>query len=166
MKIFTAIILKWLTGFTRALIIGVLLLMQFSCAKNTGLADLTCVVSSIEQGECPSIPTLQKGVLNLQQDGGFELTGNYASCYHSANVRILGQYQHSTTPKRIIEIELAADNITQDQGKKIEFPRTIGFINLDNTTLEGNYIDIWSNIRTKGLVKQETIAKKLQCKSS
>lgn len=86
------------------------------------------------------------------------------SCFQSSKVRILGQYQHTETPTQIIEMELSAEKIEQNEGKKIDFPRTIGVINLDRTSGKGNFIDIWSNIRMKGLVKQETIPKELNCK--
>ena len=125
---------------------------------------MTCVVSTPEQEECQSIPTLSSGTLSLKRNGSFELTGNYVSCFQSSNVQMLGQYQYTVTPTQITEIELSAEKIEQDEGKKIDFPRTIGVINLDRNSGEGNFIDIWSNIRMKGLVRQENMPKKLLCK--
>lgn len=137
--------------------------MLSSCTGINGLDNLTCAVSTPEVSECQSIPTLNKGALNLKRNGTFTLSGDYVSCFQSSHVLITGRYQHEITPKQVVEIELSAETIDQEEGEKIEFPRTIAVINLDQKSGQGNFIDIWSSIRTKGLVKQEIIAKTLQC---
>ena len=157
-------VFRYPDGFFTALLAGIILLPLMACSNNPGLANMNCTVSTTGKEECQSIPTLSSGTLKLKRNGSFELTGNYMSCFQSSKVRILGQYQHTETPTQIIEMELSAEKIEQNEGKKIDFPRTIGVINLDRTSGKGNFIDIWSNIRMKGLVKQETIPKELNCK--
>lgn len=137
--------------------------MLSACTRNNGLGNLTCAVSTPDVSECQSIPTLNKGTLDLKRNGTFTLSGDYVSCFQSSHVQITGRYQHAITPKQIVELELSAETITQEEGEKIEFPRTIAVINLDRKSGQGNFIDIWSTIRMKGLVKQEIIANALQC---
>jgi len=157
---------RWLGRLIPAFHVGVILLSLMACSNNSRLDNMTCTVSTPEQKDCQSIPTLIQGTLSLKRNGSFELTGNYASCFQASSVQIAGQYLYTVTPKQIIEMELSAEKIEQDEGTKIDFPRTIAVINLDQNSGEGNFIDIWSDIRTKGLVRQENIPKKLHCKPS
>lgn len=138
--------------------------MMPACEKKSDLGRMSCIVSSTEESECQSLPTLTKGVLTIHQNYRFDLTGDYVSCFESSSVQIAGKYRYKTTASEVIEMELSAESIVQNGDEKTEFPRTIAVINLDKNSGQGNFIDIWSNIRMKGLVKQDTIAKTLQCK--
>ena len=97
--------------------------MLSACTGNNGLDNLTCAVSTPDVSMCQSIPTLNKGTLNLKQNGSFELSGDYVSCFQSSHVLITGRYQHVITPQQIIEMELSAETIAQED----DLDRSSGF---------------------------------------
>ncbi len=133
-------------------------------SKPSSLANMTCHISTPDTKGCTGIPTLRSGTLHIQEDNAFELTAHYDGCFFMEDVRKTGKFQVSHF-NNTMSLELLT---TQTKGVKdttSDFPRTLGFANLNNDKLDGYFVDISAVIRGRGRETKDVITSTLQCKA-
>ena len=134
------------------------------CAQEkSSINGMVCTLSTQQTKDCSSTPVLQHGMLKTDSNGEFELKGHYDACFHVEDVIIKGKYTHLTTGKTLT-LELLATNIKGSKDAPEDFPRTVGFMKLDNKTLNGTFDDIWATIRAQNTNSERKAPISLNCK--
>lgn len=144
----------------------VTMLMQgflLGCAQEkAAVADMVCQLSAKRTNDCSSTPVLQYGVLTTSSKGTFELKGHYDACFHVEDIIIKGKYKHFILNKAL-NLELLATYTDGSTEASQDFPRTIGFVKLNNDTLEGTFVDIWATIRAQEANANNKVPLSLHC---
>ena len=118
------------------------------CSKTDATGDLLCQLTAQQKQTCTAVLSLESGVLRLKEAGRFELVAHYDACFQSGDITVSGEYYQQQPHESVLDIELLATS-TQMKGQAVErFPRTIGLVTLNNTSLTGRFMDIWAMIRT------------------
>lgn len=119
-----------------------------SCSKTSSTGNLVCQLAAKEKQSCSSVLSLESGVLRFnEQEHHFVLEADYDACFQSETVKITGDYQQQPH-KSVFDMELLARYIEFKNNTVERFPRTIGLVTLNNTSLKGRFVDIWAMIRT------------------
>jgi hypothetical protein len=115
---------------------------------NTPIADMFCRLSTKQTETCSSTLVLVNGELQIFGNRRFELLGHYNACFHIEDVTIKGTYQLLNLDDAW-HLELLGEQLNDQRGKIKDFPRTIGRVDLNKSTLKGVFIDIWAVIRNQ-----------------
>lgn len=126
------------------------------------LKSMTCNITTPDPNGCTGISTLHSGVLTISKDGTFKLKAHYNGCFIIEDVMKSGKFQASYF-KETMSFELLATRVTGMKDNKSDFPRTLGFANLNYDRLDGYLIDISAVIRERGRNTKNIITAKLQC---
>ncbi|SFK12036.1 hypothetical protein SAMN05216302_100116 [Nitrosomonas aestuarii] len=126
------------------------------------LQSMTCNITTPDTNDCTGMPTLQSGVLTLAKTGTFKLKALYNGCFIVENVTKSGIFQGSHF-KETTHFELLTTQMIGIKNNATDFPRTLGFANLNNNNLDGYLIDISVVMRTYGQNTDNIVTAKLQC---
>lgn len=152
--------------FAVVLMMGVSMLIQRSPAATSlapfNLKNMTCYITLADRNDCTGIPTLHSGVLAISEDGTFKLEARYEGCFMVENVTKSGKYEASPF-EEIMSLELLTTKITGMKDTPLDFPRTLGFANLNYDKLDGYFIDLSAVIRARGRHTDNISTSKLQC---
>lgn len=142
-----------------------ILLLTSPAAKSEepfSLENMICHIASGDKYNCTGTPTLQTGVLSISKQGTFEMKASYAGCFMMENVTKSGKYETSFFDTSM-SLELLT---TKTKGMKSvisDFPRTLGYANLEYDKLGGYFIDLSSSIYGRGRSAEYNTPLKLQC---
>ena len=125
--------------------------------------SLHCQLTTKTPSECPGVPTLETGTLEISSHGKFELNGHYNACFHIEDVSINGKSRLYKLHNGYA-LELLGTQFEKTDGSLDKFPKTIGFINLSRDSLQGRFVDLWAMIRSHGQTRQEPLYTNLNCK--
>lgn len=149
------------------MLIGISILIQKNPAATPrepfNLKNMTCYITSENTNDCTGIPTLHSGVLVISKDGTFELKAQYEGCFMVENVTKSGKYEASPF-EEIMSLELLTAKTTGMNDAISDFPRTLGFANLNYDKLDGYFVDLSAVIRAHGHYRDNITTSKLQCK--
>lgn len=126
------------------------------------LRNMTCYVSSADTNGCTGIPTLRSGKLVISKAGTFKLKARYEGCFMVENITKSGKYEASYS-KGTISLELLATMTKESKGAISDFPRTLGFANLNYDRLDGYFVDLSAVIHGRGRHNGNISNSKLQC---
>lgn len=126
------------------------------------LKNMTCRITLTDKNGCTGIPTLHSGVLTISKEGTFKLKAHYEGCFMVEKVTKSGKYQASHF-KETMSLELLTTKTAGMENAVSDFPRTLGFANLNYDRLDGYFIDISAVIRGRGRHTENIITSKLQC---
>ena len=126
------------------------------------LKNMTCRITTPDTKGCTGIPTLRSGVLTIWKEGTFELKAHYDGCFFIENVTTSGKFLASHF-KNNMSLELLSTRTTGVQDTPGDFPRTLGFANLQYDKLNGYLVDFSAVIRGRGRDAEDVITSKLQC---
>lgn len=126
------------------------------------LRNMTCQITTPNTKGCTGIPTLQSGVLIISKDGTFELNAHYDGCFFKEDVTKSGQFDASHS-KKSMSLELLSTKTFGVKGTSTDFPRTLGFANLNYKGLDGYLVDLSAVIRARGRDTKEVTSSNLQC---
>lgn len=141
-----------------------LLLMGGCKSENHPFGNLNCQLTTTGSKQCPDVPTLEKGKLTISAKGHFELNGRYDACFHIEDVSIKGRTKLYKLHNGYA-LELLGTQFQKTDGSRDDFPRTIGFVHLNEKSMTGRFIDLWAVIRGQGQNRPEMINSHLQCKA-
>ncbi len=127
------------------------------------LNTMTCHIRSAETNGCTGIPTLQSGVLVIAKEGTFTLEAQYHGCFMIEQVNKSGRFQVSRF-KETTSFELLTTQTTGMHDAITDFPQSLGFVHLNNDTLDGYWVDISPVIRGHGRHTEKITNTELQCK--
>jgi glyoxylate carboligase len=148
------------------ILMGMAILVEMSSTAMSqepfDLKNMTCHIASADTNGCTGIPTLHSGVLAISKEGAFKLKAHYEGCFMVEKVTKSGRYQVSRF-KETMSLELLATKTTGMADTASDFPRTLGFANLNYGRLDGYFIDISAVIRGRGRHAENIITSKLQC---
>ncbi len=130
--------------------------------KPSDLRNMTCQITTPNTKGCTGIPTLQSGVLIISKDGTFELKAHYDGCFFKEDVTKSGKF-YASHSKKSMSLELLSTKTIGVQGTPTDFPRTLGFANLNYKELDGYLVDFSAVIRARGRDTSEVTSSKLQC---
>jgi hypothetical protein len=134
-------------------------------ANPSDLNNMTCRITTPDTKGCTGIPTLRSGVLTLLKEGTFELKAHYDGCFVMEDVTTSGKFLVSQF-KNTMSLELLSTRTTGAKDTAGEFPRTLGFANLQYDKLDGYFVDFSAVIRGRGRHTKDVITSKLQCEVS
>ena len=123
---------------------------------------LHCKLNLETPPKCPEVPVLETGTLEISPRGRFELAGRYNACFHIEDVHITGRTKLYKLHNGHA-LELLGTRFEKTDGSLDEFPRTIGFIHLDDDSLQGRFVDLWAMIRSHGQSRQKVLHTNLRC---
>ncbi len=126
------------------------------------LNNMTCHIRSAETNECTGIPTLQSGILVIAKEGTFTLEARYHGCFMAEQVTQSGRFQVSRF-KETTRLELLTTETMGMHDAIADFPRTLGFVHLNNATLDGYWVDVSPVIRGHGRHTEKLTNAELQC---
>lgn len=126
------------------------------------LKNMTCHIESAQTNDCTGIPTLHSGELVISKEGIFELKAHYHGCFMVEKVAKYGRFQASRF-KEIVSLELLTTKTVGMKDTVPDFPRTLGFVNLNYSTLDGFFVDISAVIRGYGRHPENIMTLKMQC---
>lgn len=126
--------------------------------------NMSCHVTTPDTKGCTGIPTLRSGLLTISKDGTFKLKAHYDGCFFIEDVTKSGKYLAAHF-KNNMSLELLSTNTTGEKDVKTNFPRTLGFANLNDDKLDGYLVDISAVIRGRGRHTKNVTISKLQCES-
>ena len=129
------------------------------------LNNMTCRITSPETKGCTGLPTLRSGVLTISKEGTFELKGHYDGCFVVEDVTTSGKFLASHF-KNTMSLELLSTKTTGVKDTAGDFPRTLGFANLQYGQLDGYFVDFSALIRGRGRHTKDVMTSKLQCEVS
>lgn len=148
------------------LLIGIAILMGTNlpvmALAPSDLTNMTCHITTPDTEGCTGIPTLSTGILIISTDGTFELKAHYEGCFFMENVTISGKFNASHF-KNMMSLELLTMQTAGVKDTIADFPRTLGFANLNYDKLDGYFVDISAVIRGRGRDTTNIITSKLQC---
>ncbi len=126
--------------------------------------NMTCNITTQDTNKngCTGIPTLQSGMLVISKKGSFKLKAYYEGCFMVENVTKSGEYEASIF-EETLSFELLTTKTTGIKDTISDFPRTLGFANLNYDRLDGYLIDMSAVIRERGRHTKNIITAKLQC---
>ena len=137
--------------------------LQAMSSKTTKLINMTCHIMTPDTKGCSGIPTLQSGLLTISKNETFELNARYEGCFFIEDVTKSGKF-HASYFKKSMSFELLTTKATGVKDTTTDFPRTLGFANLNYAKLDGYFVDISAVIRGRGRETKNVITSKLQCK--
>ena len=106
-------------------------------------ADLMCTIS-IERDVCSPLPVIVEATIDLSDSiTRFDFVARYQSCFSERNVKIQGRLLQTVNHDSAQEFELLGEYY-EPVTDFIVFPRTIAYLMLDKTTLQGMLTDVWS----------------------
>lgn len=126
--------------------------------------NLHCQLATKTQKECPGVPTLETGTLEISSHGKFVLNGRYNACFHIEDISISGKSRLYKLHNGYA-LELLGTQFEKTDGSVDKFPKTIGFINLNKESMKGRFVDLWAIIRGHGKNRPDSIYTHLQCES-
>ncbi|MDH3600330.1 MAG: hypothetical protein OEU26_11890 [Candidatus Tectomicrobia bacterium] len=126
------------------------------------LKNMTCHITTPETKSCTGIPTLRSGVLTISTDGTFQLKAHYDGCFVIEDVTKSGKF-HASHFKNSMSLELLSTQTAGVKDTASEFPRTLGFANLNDDNLDGYLVDFSAMIRGRGHHIKDVITSKLKC---
>ncbi len=126
------------------------------------LKNMTCHIESAQIGDCTGIPTLHSGELVISKEGTFELKAHYEGCFMVEKVAKSGRFQASRF-KEMVSLELLTTKTVGMKDTVSDFPRTLGFANLNYDRLDGYFVDLSAVIQGYGLHPENIMTLKLQC---
>lgn len=126
------------------------------------MKNMTCYISSTATDECTGIPTLHSGTLAIAKEGTFILQAQYHGCFMVEQVTKSGRFQLSRFSETM-SLELLTIKVTGTKDAVADFPRTLGFANLNYDTLDGYFVDISAVLRGYGRHSGTITTAKLQC---
>jgi glyoxylate carboligase len=126
------------------------------------LKNMTCRITTPDTKGCMGIPTLRSGVLTISKEGTFELKAHYDGCFFIEDVTTSGKFLASHF-KNTMSLELLSTKTAGVKDTAGDFPRTLGFANLEYDKLNGYLVDFSAVIRGRGRHAKDVIASKLQC---
>ena len=148
------------------LMVGISILIQRSTTATSqvpfNLKNMTCYIKLADTNDCTVIPTLHSGVLAISEDGTFKLEAQYEGCFMVENVTKLGKYEASSF-EETMSLELLTTKTTGMKDALLDFPRTLGFANLNYDKLDGYFVDLSAVIRARGRHTDNITTSKLQC---
>ena len=148
------------------MLIGISILIQKSPAATSqepfNLKNMTCYITLANTNGCTGIPTLHSGVLAISKDGTFKLEAHYEGCFMVENVTKSGKYEASPF-EETMSLELLTTRTTGMKDALSDFPRTLGFANLNDDKLDGYFVDLSAVIRARGRHTDNITTSKLQC---
>ncbi|SNX58819.1 hypothetical protein SAMN06296273_0284 [Nitrosomonas ureae] len=147
------------------ILMGTLFLQKNSMATSQepfDLKNMTCYISIMNTNDCTGIPTLHSGVLTILKEGTFELKAQYEGCFMAEKVTESGKYEVFRF-KETMSLELLTTKTMGMKDAIADFPRTLGFANLNYDKLNGYFVDISAVIRGHGRHPENIITSKLQC---
>ncbi len=148
------------------ILVGIAIIAWISSAAKSQAAfafeSMTCNITTPDTNDCTGMPTLQSGVLTLAKTGTFKLKAHYNGCFMTENVTKSGIFQVSSL-KETIRFELLTTRAVGIKSNPPDFPRTLGFANLNGNNLDGYLIDLSVVMRTHGKDTKNIITVKLQC---
>lgn len=124
--------------------------------------SMTCNITTPDTNDCTGMPTLQSGALMLAKAGTFKLKAHYNGCFIAENVTKSGIFQVFNF-KETTRFELLTIRVMGIKDNQPDFPRTLGFANLNNNDLDGYLIDLSAVMHTHGQDTKNIITAKLQC---
>ncbi|MBX3334186.1 MAG: hypothetical protein KF876_08680 [Nitrospira sp.] len=129
------------------------------------LNSMTCRITTPDTKGCTGIPTLRSGVLTISKEGIFELKAHYDGCFFMEDVTTSGKFLASHF-KNTMSLELLSTRTTGVKDTAGDFPRTLGFANLQYNDLNGYFVDFSALIRGRGRHAEDVMTSKLQCEVS
>lgn len=126
------------------------------------LKNMTCRITTPDTKGCTGIPTLRSGVLTLSKEGTFELKAHYDGCFFMEDVTTSGKFLASHF-KNTMSLELLSTRTTGAKDTAGDFPRTLGFANVQYENLNGYFVDFSAVIRGRGRHAEDLMTSKLQC---
>ncbi len=126
------------------------------------LKNMTCIINSANTNNCTGVPTLRSGMLVISKAGTFNLKARYEGCFMVENITKSGKYESSYS-EGIISLELLATTTKASKGAISDFPRTLGFANLNYDKLDGYFVDLSAAIHGRGRHTENITTSKLQC---
>ncbi|MEO6421997.1 MAG: hypothetical protein ABIR84_04760 [Candidatus Nitrotoga sp.] len=148
------------------ILMGILILIQKSPAAMSqdsfNLKNMNCYITSGESSVCTGIPTLQSGVLAISKEGTFKVKARYEGCFMIENLTKSGKYEASLF-EETMSLELLTIKTNGMKSTISDFPRTLGFANLNYDKLDGYLVDLSAVIQGRGRDTENIITLKLQC---
>ena len=148
------------------ILIGFMIVAEMSLARaaqeSFDLQNMTCSITSADRNGCTGMPTLHAGILAILKQGTFKLEARYEGCFMVENVTKSGKYEASRF-KETISLELLATTTTGMKDTISDFPRTLGFANLNYDKLDGYFVDLSAVIHGRGRHTENITTSKLQC---
>ncbi|WP_394808810.1 hypothetical protein [Nitrosomonas sp.] len=148
------------------ILVGISILIQKSptamSQEPSAFKNMTCYITSAETNGCTGIPTLQSGVLAIAKEGTFTLKAQYHGCFMVEQVTKSGRFQLFRFTETM-SLELLTTKTTGIKDAVADFPRTLGFANLNYDRLDGYFVDISAVIRGYGRHTEMITTSKLQC---
>ncbi len=126
------------------------------------MKNMTCHISSTETDGCTGIPTLHSGTLAIAKAGTFTLQAQYHGCFMVEQVTKSGRFQFSRFTEAL-SLELLTTKATKIKDVEADFPRTLGFANINYDKLDGFLVDISAVLRGHGRPINMITTSKLQC---
>lgn len=126
------------------------------------LKNMTCYITSADTNSCTGIPTLHSGAMAISKEGTFKLKARYEGCFIVENVTKSGKYEASRF-KEAMSFEFLSTRIGGIKDTISDFPKTLGFANLNYDKLDGYFIDLSAVIREHGRHTENITTSKLQC---
>lgn len=148
------------------ILIGFMIVAEMSLARaaqeSFDLQNMTCSITSADRNGCTGMPTLHAGILAISKQGTFKLEARYEGCFMIENVTKSGKYETSRFNKTM-SLEFLTTSTTGIKGTVSDFPRTLGFANLNYGKLDGYFVDLSAVIRERGRHTENITTSKLQC---
>ena len=126
------------------------------------LRNMICSIISTDKDSCTGMPTLHTGTLTISKQGTFKLEARYEGCFMVENLTKSGKYEASRFNKTM-SFELLTTSTTGIKDAVSDFPRTLGFANLNYDKLDGYFVDLSAVIRERGHHMENITTSKLQC---
>lgn len=148
------------------LFVGIMIVVGMNSAvlpqERFEMKNMICHILSTETEKCTGIPTLHSGTLVIAKAGTFILQAQYHGCFMVEPVTKSGRF-HLSHSDETMSLELLTTNITGAKGTGMDFPRTLGFVNLNDDKLDGYFVDISAVLRGHGRHIDTVTTSKLQC---
>ena len=148
------------------ILVGISILIQKSPTAMSqepfNLKNMTCYITLANTNDCTGVPTLHSGVLAISKDGTFKLEAQYEGCFMVENVTKSGKYEVFPFEERM-SLELLTTKTIGMKDVISDFPRTLGFANLNYDKLDGYFVDLSAVIRARGRHTDNITTSKLQC---
>ncbi|TXI19695.1 MAG: hypothetical protein E6Q62_03575 [Nitrosomonas sp.] len=146
--------------------VGIMIVAGMSSAvlsqERFEMKSMTCHIRLTETDKCTGIPTLHSGTLAIAKEGTFTLQAQYHGCFMVEPVTKSGRFQLSRFDETM-SFELLTTKTTGNKDTGMDFPRTLGFLNLNDDKLDGYFVDISAVLRGHGRHINMITTLKLQC---
>ena len=113
---------------------GFMIVAEMSLAtipqESFDLQNMTCHITAADRDGCTGIPIFHAGILTISKQGTFKLKAHYEGCFMIENVTKSGKYEASHFNK-MMSFELLTTSTTGIKDTVSDFPRTLGFANLN-----------------------------------